>query len=174
MTVQDIERLFTLNAIASAELTRQVVPSMIDRGRGHILNVSSLAGCAALPGTAVYSATKAALMHCTSGLRADLEGLSIGTTVVEVSVVPDTEMGESVMGYAPSRDSWRRPKRLRLVSDVSSQKLCRAIVGAIQHDRRHARLPHRTAPHRTALNAILAELPRRNTALLTAGVPPRV
>ena len=45
-------------------------------------------------GTAVHSATKAALTHFSSGLRADLEGLPIGTTVVEVGVVPDTEMGE--------------------------------------------------------------------------------
>ncbi len=134
MSADDIEQLFTSNAIVPAELARQVVPPKIGRGRGHIVNVSSLAGYAALPGTAVYSATKAALTHFTSGLRADLKGLPIGTTVVEVGVVPDTEMGASVMDYPPFGDSWRRLKRLGLVSDVTSQKLSRAIVSAIERD----------------------------------------
>lgn len=168
MSADDIERIFTLNAIVPAELARQALASMLDRGTGHIVNVSSLAGCAALPGSAVYSASKAALTHFTSGLRADLKGLPIGTTVVEVGVVPDTEMGDSVMSYPPFGNSWKRLKRLGVVCDVSCEKLCRAIVSGIEHDRKHVRLPRRTAPL-----AMLTEAPRRNTEMLIAGVPRR-
>ena len=57
---------------------------MLGRGDGHIVNISSMEGCAVTPGLVAYSASKAALSHFTAGLRADLRGLSIGTTLVEL------------------------------------------------------------------------------------------
>lgn len=73
-----------VNYLAPAELCRQVIPRMFERGGGHIVNVSSMAGCAVFPGLVTYAASKAALSQFTWGLRADLGELAIGTTLVEL------------------------------------------------------------------------------------------
>ena len=169
MSAEDVERIFTLNAVVPIELARQAIPGMLARGKGHIVNVSSLAGCAVLPGTAAYSATKAALSHFTAGLRADFKGLPIGTTLVEVGVVPDTDMGSTVMAYPPFGNSWNRLKKLGAVADVDCERLCEAVVAGVGSDRKHVRLPHRAAPI-----AMVAEAMRRVTEILISGVPARV
>ena len=53
-------------------MTRLVVPGMVERGRGHIINLGSIAGDAAYPGGSVYCATKAAVKALSDGLRIDL------------------------------------------------------------------------------------------------------
>lgn len=63
---------------------------MTARGRGHLVNISSLAGVATFPGLATYGATKAGLTHFTSGLRADYGG-PIGTLAVEMGRSTDDE-----------------------------------------------------------------------------------
>src|SRR3954449_4198084 len=94
----ELERLYQVNLVAPAVLCRQVIPGMLQRGRGHIVNLSSLAGVAAFPGLAAYSSSKAGLSHLTSGLRADLKGTPIGTTLVETGPVP-TDMLSRVDSY---------------------------------------------------------------------------
>jgi hypothetical protein len=66
------------NLVAAIELCRQVIPRMLQRDGGHIVNVSSLAGTSAIPGLTVYGSSKAGLTHFTAGLRADLKHLPIG------------------------------------------------------------------------------------------------
>ena len=56
LTSADLEHLVTLNLLAPAELCRQVLPGMTRRGRGHLVNISSLAGVATFPGLATYGA----------------------------------------------------------------------------------------------------------------------
>ena len=167
MGADALERLLALNVLAPMELTRQVLPGMIERGRGHIVNMSSLAGTGALPGMVAYASTKAALTHFTSGLRADLRGLPVGTTVVEVGLVP-TEMREAVRGNPPTDAAFRRFYRLGLLTDTPLDRLCSHIVVAVQRDRRHVRLPRRA----WAFSA-LAEAPRRLTEWTLGGVPHR-
>jgi uncharacterized protein len=87
----DLRDVTQVDYLAPAELCRQAIPRMLELGGGHIVNVSSMAGCSVLPGLVSYSASKAALTHFTAGLRADLRGLPIGTTVVELGPIP-TEM----------------------------------------------------------------------------------
>ena len=53
-------------------MTRMVVPGMVERGCGHIINIGSIAGDAAYPGGSVYCATKAAVKALSDGLRIDL------------------------------------------------------------------------------------------------------
>jgi uncharacterized protein len=103
----DLRRVTEVNYLAPAELCRHAIPRMLRRGGGHIVNVSSLAGCVALPGLVTYSASKAALSHFTAGLRADLRGLPIRTTLVGLGPVP-TDMQARGENYAPTAGSFAR------------------------------------------------------------------
>jgi short-subunit dehydrogenase len=168
LSADELERVFTLNALAPAELARQALPGMIARGRGHIVNVSSLAGVAVLPGMAAYSATKAALTHLTAGLRADLRGLPIGTTVVEAGLIKPTELAESVLAYAPTRAAFARLYRIGMLSDTHVDVVADAVVAAVASGRRHVRLPKRAR-----LTPALVESARRTVELLLTGVRAR-
>lgn len=163
----ELARLVELNVLAPMELTRQALPGMVGRGRGHVLNVSSLAGVAVLPGMVAYASSKAALTHFTAGLRADLRGLPIGTTVIEVGLVP-TAMMDAILSHGPTAASFRRLYRLAVLTDTSLERVCDAAVRAVERDRRHVRLPRRA---RTL--ATIAEAPRRAVELALAGVRPR-
>ena len=140
---------------------------MLRRGGGHIVNISSIAGCSVFPGLVAHSATKAALSHFTAGLRADLRGLPIGTTLVELGPI-HTDMLAEAEDYEPTAKSFRRFYRTRLVVDVPREKVADEVVKAVQKGRRHVRLPKRAA-----LFPMLCEAPRRATELLLTGVPHR-
>ena len=166
-THADLARIAELNLVVPMELSRQALAGMVDRDRGHIVNISSLAGTAVLPGMAPYAATKSALTHFTSGLRAELRGLPVRTTLVEVGLVP-TDMRDSVLAYEPTAAAFRRFYRLQLLCDTPLERLCRATVKAVAADRRHVRLPRRAVGF-----AMLAEAPRRMAEWILAGVRPR-
>jgi len=63
--------------------TRQILPGMVRRGRGHIVNIGSVAGSTAYPGGNVYGATKAFVKQFSKNLRADLLGTPIRVTNIE-------------------------------------------------------------------------------------------
>ena len=161
----EMRRVTQVNYLAPAELCRQAIPRMLRRGSGHIVNVSSMGGVMALPGVVTYCASKAALNHFTAGLRADLRGLSIGTTLVELGPIP-TDMLAQGYDYEPTGRAFQRAYQLRVGVDVSREKVAREVVKAVQKDQRHVRLPKRGA-----LFPVLAEIPRRATEILLTGVP---
>jgi 3-hydroxy acid dehydrogenase/malonic semialdehyde reductase len=63
--------------------TRQILPGMVERGRGHIVNIGSVAGSTPYPGGNVYGATKAFVKQFSSNLRSDLVGTPIRVTNIE-------------------------------------------------------------------------------------------
>jgi short-subunit dehydrogenase len=71
------EQMTLVNVVALASLTRHVVPQMIAKRRGGILNVSSSAGFLPVPGSAVYAATKAYVTSFSEALRAELHGTGV-------------------------------------------------------------------------------------------------
>lgn len=75
------------NIKALLAMTRMVVPGMIERGRGHIINIGSIAGDAAYPGGSVYCATKAAVKALSDGLRIDLVDTPLRVTNVKPGLV---------------------------------------------------------------------------------------
>ena len=161
----ELEQLYRLNLIAPAELCRQVVPGMIERGRGHLVNMSSLAAVAPFAGLTPYASSKAGLSQLTAGLRLELKGTPVKTTLVEVGLVPDTDMGATVDDYRPAADSFRRYRRLGLLADVPTAAVVDATIAAIKGGRRHVRLPRRAL-----LFPLLTEAPRRLNELLLTGV----
>ena len=163
----DVERLFRLNLLTPVELSRQVLPGMLARRRGHIVAMSSLAGVATFPGLAAYGSTKAGLTHFMAGLRADLRGSGVGTTVVEIGPVT-TDMMERAKQYGPTRLAFERMFRLGLLVEIGPDQVAEATVAAVRDGRRHVRLPRRVA-----LSAGVTEAPRRVTELLLTGIQHR-
>jgi short-subunit dehydrogenase len=164
----DLRQVTQVNYLSPAELCRQAIPRMLEHGGGHIVNVSSLAGCGVLPGLVSYCASKAALSHFTAGLRADLRGLPIRTTLVELGPIP-TEMLAHTHDYEPTAAAFRRLYRVHFTVDVPREKVADEVVEAVQKGRRHVRIPKRMA-----LMSLLGEAPRRGTEVMLSGVPHRV
>jgi short-subunit dehydrogenase len=79
---EQIDRALDVNLRAPIQLTRALLPGMLERGRGHVVLVSSLSGKVASPRSGVYSATKFGLRGFAAGLREDVEPRGIGVTVV--------------------------------------------------------------------------------------------
>ena len=75
------------NVKALLSMTRLVVPGMVERGRGHIINIGSIAGDAAYPGGSVYCATKAAVKALSDGLRIDLVNTPLRVTNIKPGLV---------------------------------------------------------------------------------------
>ena len=79
---ESIDLLVDVNLRAALHVTRLVLPGMIERDRGHLFYLGSIAGRHPTPNGAVYAATKAALHAFAEGLRQDLLGASIRVTVL--------------------------------------------------------------------------------------------
>lgn len=84
------------NIKALLAITRLVVPGMVERGCGHVINIGSIAGEAAYPGGSVYCATKAAVKALTDGLRIDLVDTPLRVTNIKPGMV---ETNFSVVRY---------------------------------------------------------------------------
>src|SRR5436190_10006285 len=141
-TYDDVAQIVQINLTTPIDLSRQVIPGMLQRGRGHIVNISSLAACGVYPGMVAYSATKAGLSNFTAGLRADLKGQPIGTTLVEMGGVP-TDMLGNVHSYSPTENAFKRTYRLHLVTDTPVETIVNDTVDAVSKNRRHVRHPKR-------------------------------
>ena len=76
----DIRLGFAVNLIAPVTLARAVLPQMLDRGTGHIVNIGSVMGSIAYPHFAAYSSSKAGLRGFSEALRRELHGLGIAIT----------------------------------------------------------------------------------------------
>ncbi len=89
------------NIKALLSMTRMVVPGMVERGRGHIINIGSIGGDAAYPGGSVYCATKAAVKALSDGLRIDLVDTPLRVTNIKPGMV---ETNFSVIRFRGDKD----------------------------------------------------------------------
>ena len=85
--VEDFEEMVDTNVKGLLYVTRAVVPGMVERGRGHVVNIGSTAGHEVYPNGAVYCATKHAVAAITRGLKLDLHGTPIRVTTVDPGMV---------------------------------------------------------------------------------------
>lgn len=165
LTADELEQVVALNLLAPAELCRQVLPGMLARGHGHLVNISSLAGVATFPGLAAYGATKAGLTHLTSGLRADLRGGPVGTLAVELGPVR-SQMMDRIAGHQPAAAAFDRVLRARLLTLLDPDDVARRVVTAIEQGRHHLRMPRRAAPV-----AAFTHAPRAVVRAVLTGIP---
>ncbi|MBO7610505.1 MAG: SDR family oxidoreductase [Muribaculaceae bacterium] len=84
---EDWETMIDTNVKGLLYMTRLVVPGMVRRNKGHIINIGSVAGDAAYAGGNVYCATKAAVKAITDGLRIDLAHTSVRVTNIKPGLV---------------------------------------------------------------------------------------
>jgi uncharacterized protein len=123
-TPGEIDRALDVNLRAPMQLTRALLPGMLERGRGHIVLVSSLSGKVASSGSAVYSATKFGLRGFAAGLREDLHLSAVAVTVVYPGFVSEAGM------FAES--GARLP---RWVGTVTPQQVAEAVVKGVEREK---------------------------------------
>lgn len=110
--IQDWEEMIDTNIKGLLFVSRAVIPGMVARGRGHIINVGSIAGHEVYPAGNVYCATKHAVDAITRGLRLDLNGTPIRVSTVDPGLVEtefsivrfhgdDTRAGKTYQGLKP-------------------------------------------------------------------------
>ncbi len=88
------ERMIETNCTGLVYMTRAVLPGMVARGRGHVVNMGSIAGTYPYPGGNVYGATKSFVHQFSLGLRADLHGTGIRVTCIEPGLIGGTEFSK--------------------------------------------------------------------------------
>ena len=163
--VGDIRAAARINLETPMVLTRQVLPGMINRGKGALVFLSSLAGTSGFAGMGPYCATKAGLNNFVAALRIELKNTPIHATLVAPGPV-DTRMWDAVETASESiQRSVKRFESLGLLPKTSPERLAQRVVAATQNERRHVR-----HPHRLALNFWLGETPRRITEASMIGV----
>ena len=81
-TREELEQTTVINLLAVMELTRVVLPGMVERRRGHVVNIASIAGKVAVPLLASYAASKHGVVGFTHSVRAELGPEPVGMTVV--------------------------------------------------------------------------------------------
>jgi NADP-dependent 3-hydroxy acid dehydrogenase YdfG len=89
-SIEDWDRMIETNCRALVYLTRLALPGMVARGRGHVVNIGSVAGSYPYPGGNVYGATKAFVHQFSLAIRSDLLGTRVRVTNVEPGMC-DTE-----------------------------------------------------------------------------------
>ena len=94
---EQICRQFDVNCFGTIEMTRELLPVMRRQRSGHILNVTSIGGLAAVGGFALYCATKFAVEGFSEGLRDEVKPLGINVTIVEPGAFRTDFAGDSNM-----------------------------------------------------------------------------
>ena len=123
LSVEQIERVVRTNYLGVLYCTKAFLPGMLEAGRGHIVNVASLAGRYALPGSSVYSSTKHAVVAFSEALYYELAAQGIRVTTVNPSFVR-TE------GFSAG-DMEKLPKAIVLDAD----KVAEAIVDVVRKEK---------------------------------------
>lgn len=92
-SIQDWEEMIDTNIKGLLYMTRAIVPGMVERNRGHVINLGSIAGHETYPKGNVYCATKAAVRAISEGLKQDLLGTSVRVSSVDPGLV-ETEFSQ--------------------------------------------------------------------------------
>lgn len=100
--LENWEQMIETNCTGLVYVTRAVLPGMVARRRGHVVNMGSIAGTYPYPGGNVYGATKAFVHQFSLGLRADLHGTGIRVTSIEPGLIGGTEF--SAIRFAGDND----------------------------------------------------------------------
>jgi short-subunit dehydrogenase len=116
-----IADMLRINLAVPLRLTAALAPGMIERGRGHIVNVASIAGYIGVPHEAAYSASKSGLITFSNSARAELAGTGVGLTLVVPAAVDTPFFAQEGRPYD------RRVPRL-----VSPDRVAERLAAAVE------------------------------------------
>ena len=128
----DVERgemSLRVNLLTPIRLTRAVLPSMIERGHGAIIDIASMAAIAPTPCMTYYNASKAGLAGASEALRGELRGTGVHVVTVYPGIIPSTDMGEK--GLA----SYEHSSMLSLQPTGTTEKLADLVAAAVRRKR---------------------------------------
>ena len=126
----DVDHVLGVNLIGPIELTRLLLPSMLERGRGHVVNVSSLAGTMGFPYTEVYAAAKDGLVGFSRVLRADYRSRGVSSSALILGAIAGDGQGQRSMDEL----GMSMPRMARAMAS-SPRDVANAVVRAIKRDR---------------------------------------
>ncbi len=136
----EAERMMALPYLAAFELTRSLLPAMIRRGSGRIVNMTSLSGFTYIPGATGYAVARWAMRVFSDQLRLDIGGTGVGVTLIAPSEV-DSPYFDNNPG---SRE--RIPRAVALLGGaVTTEVVARYTAAAIERDRDEVIVPRRAA-----------------------------
>jgi short-subunit dehydrogenase len=128
-----VEELTTVNWLGTVYTVQAALPGMLERGRGHVVIVSSGAGIRSFPGAAVYGATKAAQRGFGEALRHELSGTGVSLTMVYPGEVA-TALHEHEKDRMPD---WYRGGP----HAASAEGLAKKVIAAVEGDARAVHYP---------------------------------
>jgi short-subunit dehydrogenase len=126
----DLVRTLDVNLVAAMLLTRSVLPGMLERRRGHVVNIASGAGKVGVPYAVAYATSKHGMVGLTHSLRCEYQGGPVGFSVVCPGFVSDTGM------YARWED--RGVKAPKISGRSSPDKVAEVVVRCIHKNRAEA------------------------------------
>jgi len=126
LTVEQVERIVRVNFLGVLYGTKVFLPDMLEAGRGHVVNVASLAGRFAVPGSAVYSGTKHAVVAFCESLNYEVAPRGVKVTAVNPGLV-ETET-------FPHRDAIDQGRRV-LQPDAVAELIVRVVERGIAPER---------------------------------------
>jgi NAD(P)-dependent dehydrogenase (short-subunit alcohol dehydrogenase family) len=158
----DIRALFETNVFGLIAMTQAVLPGMRARGRGHIVNISSMSGLVGLPGVGFYNATKFAVEGMSEALAAEIRPLGLNVTIVEPGPFRTDWAGRSMQAAAREIEAYAATAgaRRRQITGYSGAqpgdpvRAAHAIVAAVEA----ARPPLHLLLGKVALNAVRGKL----------------
>jgi short-subunit dehydrogenase len=122
--VEQIDRALAVNLRAPIMMAHALAPRMVERGRGHLLFMSSLSGKTGTAGSSIYNATKFGLRGFAMAMRAELHGTSVGVSAVFPGFIRDAGMFAEAQVPLPTGVGTRSPE------DVAG-----AVLEAIERNR---------------------------------------
>jgi short-subunit dehydrogenase len=132
---RDIETQIAVNLLGVIQVTHAVLPNMLKRRSGHIINMSSVAGWIAPPTYTVYSASKYGVRGYTDALRREVQPFGVHVSGIYPGPA-QTEFGQHT-GDHPMRKSALR----RYFRSMTSEEVAERVVELAQHPRRAVILP---------------------------------
>jgi len=126
MTIEENLRTLQLNLIAPLTLSHAVLPRMLNRGRGHIVNISAMAGRVSFPYTEVYAAAKDGLIGITRVLRADYRARGVSASVLILGAIRGAGQGQRMLDESGMESSSFM---------LPAESVARAVVKAVTKDR---------------------------------------
>jgi short-subunit dehydrogenase len=124
LTFDEVDAIFETNLRAPVHLSKLVLPAMLQRRRGAIVHLSSMAGKSGSPYSALYSTTKFGLQGFTESMQFELDGTGVHMATVCPGFVSEAGMWADSGGKAP-----------RMMREVSPEQVARGVLKAIRGSR---------------------------------------